>query len=309
MKIRLTLIISILLPLAGLSENRYYDKHKQRVIDQHNRDMENRDRVLNEVRGFMKEMNFRLSGTSGTRLSTPLNEKSIKGVTEITGLHEGGVILPKIYGYVNTGSLNMRSVGAASGKIVGKIKFREEVEILYQSDNVDVIGGHSSPWLLIRRTNGDEGWVYGYFISDNMPQKKDAPEDKTDWKMKIPAKGFISSKFGYRIDPITKRRKSFHKGIDIAAPKGTPVYAAAEGTVHTAKYVRYGYGNLIIIKHKNNLATYYGHLSKIIAQKGLKIRKGQLIGKVGSTGRSTGPHLHFEVRKGKKPLNPAGFIR
>ncbi len=309
MKQCIAVIILFILPFAAQSENRFYGDHKQRVIDQHNQDLANRDRVLNEVRGFMKEMNQRVSRTSSLKLSTPLDEKSIEGVQEITGLHEGGVILPRIYGYVNTESLNIRTDGSSAGKVIGRLKFREKVEILYQSEKIDDISGHKSPWLLVKLDNGNEGWAFGYFISENRPIEKDRPADKTDWRMKMPAKGFISSNYGYRIDPITKKRKSFHKGIDIAAPKGTPVYAAAEGTVNLAKYVTYGYGNLIILKHKDSLATYYGHLSSILVRPGASIKKGQLIGKVGSTGRSTGPHLHFEVRKGEKTLNPADFVR
>ncbi len=269
----------------------------------------NHARVLRQVKGFMKEVNLGISGASKVRLSSPMKPESIRGMVEIRGLHSGGVIVPKIYGFVNTGSLNMRSLGSTSGKILGKLKFREEVEILLQSDRTEKLGGHNAPWLLVKRKNGDEGWVYGYFVSDTMPEKKDSGGDKTNWKMKVPTKGFISSKYGYRVDPITKRRGSFHKGIDIAAPKGNPVYAAAAGTVYLAKYVRYGYGNLIIIKHGESLSTYYGHLSKILVKKGQKVTRGALIGKVGSTGRSTGPHLHFEVRKGKKTLDPSVFWR
>ncbi len=279
------------------------------VSDIKEQNRKNRQRVLNQVKGFMQEVNLGISGSSKVRLSTPMKPESMRGMVEIRGLHTGGAVVPKIYGYVNTGSLNMRSRGSTRGKILGKVKFREEVEILVQSEGYDEIGGHRAPWLLIKRRNGDEGWVYGYFISDTEPVKKDSKKDKINWNIKVPTKGRISSKYGYRVHPITKRRGSFHKGIDIAAPRGTPVYAAAKGTVYLAKYVRYGYGNLIIIKHEKELSTYYGHLSKILVRKGQRVKKGSLIGKVGSTGRSTGPHLHFEIRKGKKTLDPSVFLR
>ena len=120
-----------------------------------------------------------------------------------------------------------------------------------------------------------------------------------------PAYGVISSPFGWRIHPITKRW-SFHTGIDIAAPIGSPVFAAESGIVEYAGRSR-GYGNLIVINH-GAFKTAYAHLSRIDVFVGQYVRKGQLIGRVGSTGFSTGPHLHFEVRLGKKFVNPLTYL-
>ncbi|MFA6749234.1 MAG: M23 family metallopeptidase, partial [Candidatus Riflebacteria bacterium] len=96
-------------------------------------------------------------------------------------------------------------------------------------------------------------------------------------------------------------------GIDIAAPKGTPILAATNGKVIYAGR-RSGYGNLIIVSHANGYSTRYAHCSSIIARKGQQVKAGQIIGRVGATGVATGNHLHFEVRKNGKTLNPVSFI-
>lgn len=118
--------------------------------------------------------------------------------------------------------------------------------------------------------------------------------------------GWISSPFGPRIDPLTGR-PSFHPGIDIADAKGVPIHAMAAGIV-TYAGVDGGYGMLVRIADGNGRTTYYGHTSKILVSVGQLVRKGQRIALVGSTGRSTGPHLHFEVRQNGDPVNPAPYL-
>lgn len=99
----------------------------------------------------------------------------------------------------------------------------------------------------------------------------------------------------------------FHQGLDIAAPMGTTVQAASGGTVISAGWYG-GYGNYILIDHGGGMATGYGHLSQIFVSAGQQVQKGQAIGAVGSTGMSTGPHLHFEVRMQGKPTDPAAYL-
>ena len=305
-KIYAAILISLLAVFSSQAQNRFYETHKGRVDKQRTQDREKREAVLKEVKGFIGEMNSRISSTTGLNLSIPLDENEITGVTE-NHAHYAGAIPPTIYGYVNTETLNMRSEDNLQSPVTGKLTFREEVEILYQSDKTETIDSIKSQWLLVKRNDESEGWVFGGYISDSPPAKPDSNENITDWSMRIPASGRISSRFGYRVDPITKKRGSFHKGIDIAARTGTPVYAAEKGVIEKTGYFRNGYGNLIVIKHEEELATYYAHLSEIIVRKGQSINKGTLIGRVGSTGRSTGPHLHFEVRKGGKAMNPEEF--
>ncbi|HEX4855164.1 MAG TPA: M23 family metallopeptidase, partial [Limnobacter sp.] len=114
------------------------------------------------------------------------------------------------------------------------------------------------------------------------------------------------SNFGTRIDPFTGRKAS-HEGIDFIAPTGTPILAAAAGVVIEAKW-HPEYGNLVEIEHKNQTTTRYAHASKILVKEGEIVRLGQKIALVGSTGRSTGPHLHFEVRVDGVPQNPGKFL-
>jgi len=115
-----------------------------------------------------------------------------------------------------------------------------------------------------------------------------------------------TSGFGLRIDPFTGKHRE-HTGVDLRAKYGDPVYASAPGKVIFTG-VAGGYGNLIKIAHAHGYTSYYGHLSKIYARMGAKVRRGTLIGRVGATGRVTGPHLHFEIRLNGKPLDPLQFI-
>jgi murein DD-endopeptidase MepM/ murein hydrolase activator NlpD len=118
--------------------------------------------------------------------------------------------------------------------------------------------------------------------------------------------GYYSSNYGYRIDPITGR-STFHTGVDLIAPPGTPVLAAAGGVVSTVAYVA-EYGNIVDVDHDNGLTSRYAHLSKSVVRVGDVVMKGQKIALVGNTGRTTGPHLHFEVREKGIPLNPNKFL-
>ncbi len=118
--------------------------------------------------------------------------------------------------------------------------------------------------------------------------------------------GYYSSNYGYRIDPISGR-SSFHTGVDIIASPGTPVMAAAGGVVATVAYVS-EYGNIVEVDHDNGLTSRYAHLSKSLVRVGDVVMKGQVIARVGATGRTTGPHLHFEVREKGIPLNPNKFL-
>ncbi len=119
--------------------------------------------------------------------------------------------------------------------------------------------------------------------------------------------GKINNEFGFRRNPFGGRSYEFHPGMDIDGERGDFVVAPANGTIVSAGY-KGGYGNMIEIDHGNGLTTRYGHLSKIEIENGDTITRGQLIGYVGSTGRSTGPHLHFEVRIGDRSINPRHFL-
>ncbi|MBS1723998.1 MAG: peptidoglycan DD-metalloendopeptidase family protein [Armatimonadetes bacterium] len=122
----------------------------------------------------------------------------------------------------------------------------------------------------------------------------------------LPVNGRFSSPFGYRIHPISHTRK-MHTGQDIAASSGTPIKAAGPGVVISTGW-RGGYGNTVIIDHGGGISTLYGHCSRIFAHAGQKVATGDRIAAVGSTGYSTGPHLHFEVRVNGSPVNPRKYL-
>lgn len=123
----------------------------------------------------------------------------------------------------------------------------------------------------------------------------------------VPAAEFTSG-YGTRTDPF-RGGAARHQGIDLAAPVGTPIYATADGTVSEAGYNRGGYGNLIKLNHGRGIETRYGHLSRILVSPGQRVTRGQLIGRMGSTGRSTGSHLHYEVRIDGRAVNPIPFMK
>lgn len=152
-----------------------------------------------------------------------------------------------------------------------------------------------------------------YLPQKKVPQKQPTPEEKFEKEIKknetliAPTQGKKTSKYGNRENPVTKKY-AFHKGIDIAAPKGTQVVASASGKVVTSQYMKNGYGNCIIIEHDNTVKTLYAHLDARIVKVGDMVTQGQKIGTVGATGRATGPHLHYEVYKGNKHINPEELV-
>jgi len=117
----------------------------------------------------------------------------------------------------------------------------------------------------------------------------------------------IASGFGYRIDPVYKTTK-FHAGLDFAAPQGTQIYATADGIVITAGNTGNGYGNHVVINHSYGYETLYGHMVRVKVRNGQSVKRGEVIGWVGSTGKSTGPHLHYEVHKNKQKIDPIYFF-
>ncbi|MGQ0569551.1 MAG: murein hydrolase activator EnvC family protein [Armatimonadota bacterium] len=118
----------------------------------------------------------------------------------------------------------------------------------------------------------------------------------------LPLRGVMTSRFGFRVHPIFSRRH-FHTGVDISARFHAPVRAASDGTVLFAGWYG-GYGKLVVLDHGQGLSTLYGHLSTILVRPGQRITRNQVVGRVGSTGYSTGPHLHYEVRQNGRPVDP-----
>jgi murein DD-endopeptidase MepM/ murein hydrolase activator NlpD len=118
----------------------------------------------------------------------------------------------------------------------------------------------------------------------------------------------FTSGYGVRSDPF-RGRAAMHAGIDLAGPIGTPIYATADATVGRSEYNSGGYGNLVELEHGHGIQTRYGHLSKSLVSAGQRVKRGDMIGLMGSTGRSTGSHLHYEVRIDGKAVNPVPFLQ
>ncbi|MDX2084729.1 MAG: M23 family metallopeptidase [Candidatus Melainabacteria bacterium] len=121
-----------------------------------------------------------------------------------------------------------------------------------------------------------------------------------------PTHGKMTSPFGWRTHPVTQKHQ-FHAGIDIAASTGDPIYVTQDGTVVFSGPYK-GYGNVMVVQHAPNLFTLYGHCSQNLVQPGQWVARGQVIGLVGSTGLSTGPHLHFEVHQNRQYVNPLAYL-
>ena len=121
-----------------------------------------------------------------------------------------------------------------------------------------------------------------------------------------PTHGRLTSRFGYRLSPFGRGRQ-FHAGIDLGAARGTPICATAKGTVQFAGY-QSGYGYVVYINHGYGYTTVYAHMSKLGTRAGKTVGKGEVIGYVGNSGWSTGPHLHYEVRVNGKPVNPLNYL-
>lgn len=138
-------------------------------------------------------------------------------------------------------------------------------------------------------------------------KKKNAPKKAASRSYRWPVMGRINSPFGWRRHPIT-RRSDFHTGIDIKAGRGTSIRSARAGKVAYSGWMG-GYGKVIVVEHADGQSTLYAHCSTLLVPKGSSVTQGQNIAQVGTTGRSTGPHLHFEVRNGNSPVNPLKYLK
>ncbi len=152
----------------------------------------------------------------------------------------------------------------------------------------------------------DDGRVSPVSPSGLLPQLTPGEADPDRPTFTAPLVGRISSPFGMREDPFNDQLR-MHNGIDLAVPVGTRVHAMADGEVVFAGK-KSGYGNVVIIDHGKDMRSVYGHLSEINVEVGDSVRRGRSIAHSGNTGRSTGPHLHFEIRLGGKPVNPATLV-
>jgi murein DD-endopeptidase MepM/ murein hydrolase activator NlpD len=184
-------------------------------------------------------------------------------------------------------------------------------------DRYEKVKGYKNSDLIIETEKKMDNILGKLYVqSKSFDEVFDLAKNKERMLVSIPAIQPVSNKdlrrigsyFGTRMDPFYKVRK-FHEGMDFSAPIGTEVYATGNGTIEMAGHDDGGgYGNEIIIDHGYSYKTVYAHLSRIFVKPGQKILRGQIIGYVGNTGKSTSPHLHYEVRKNGVPINPIYFF-
>lgn len=185
---------------------------------------------------------------------------------------------------------------------------QEENRKALQQDNESLLADKSELEELKRELEKEEEELEAKLEEIAMQNSIEVPEGAiiSSGSWPVPGRTRISSPYGYRIHPILNTKK-LHKGIDIPAPKGTPAVAIDNGTVIFSG-VQSGYGNTLMIKHDDGKVTLYAHNDKLLASVGERVKKGQVVTKIGSTGRSTGPHLHFEVRINGKTTDPMKYI-
>ncbi|MBM9590398.1 peptidoglycan DD-metalloendopeptidase family protein [Leptospira sp. 201903075] len=212
--------------------------------------------------------------------------------------------------FVRSTSLRMRDEPNDYGSVVTTIPGDEKIKIIDTKKEIETIGGVRSKWLYVSWNDEWEGWVFGGFVSKDRGPLVDSDDISKYFQIPVDNDRYVSSNFGTRVDPVTGKVGAFHSGIDLPANIGTPIKAVSDGKVWRTTTTSSGYGMLTILSHKNNIFTYYAHQNERQVKEGDTVRSGDIIGQVGNTGKSTGPHLHFEVRKGpdQQALDPDAYL-
>ena len=216
---------------------------------------------------------------------------SVNGVTNATRMATGAYL----------------KVPALSGIIYEVSRDGETLESIVKSENK--LKKVSLDLEVLEEVNGvkaNEALSVGqtlFLVGDKLSNDERAAISGTSFKKPLRNTYYISSPFGWRANPFNASKRSYHNGLDLACPTGTPIYATAAGTVVTAGYTNV-YGNYVVIKHSSGYKSLYGHMSSIGVKSGQYVDQGTVIGKVGSTGQSTGPHLHFTIYKNDKAISP-----
>ncbi len=212
--------------------------------------------------------------------------------------------------YVRSVSLRMRDEPNDFGTVITSIPGDERVKIIDVKPEIETLAGVRSKWIYISWEDTWEGWIFGGFVSKDKGPLVENDDISKYFQMPVDNDRYVSSAFGTRVDPVTGKVGAFHSGIDLPANIGTPIRAVNDGKVWKTITTSGGYGVLTILSHKNNIYTYYAHQNQRKVSEGEVVKSGDVIGEVGNTGKSTGPHLHFEVRKGpsQQALDPSAFL-
>ncbi len=262
------------------------------------------------------------------RLSAPLPELTIEADTPVTRAQEPGTNTPQAA--AEAAAADPAQVDLLARKL-GELKVRMQQLDLLSEQLADLAGvppesyqfghrdGQGGPLIELEPLSLSDLQHMVNVFEQELDARSDhlavlearlfdlvAAHELTPSRMPVDGYRYRSSSYGPRFDPITKRR-SFHEGIDFAAPQGTPILAAAGGVVRDARRFR-GYGNMVEIDHGDGLVTRYAHAARLLVKPGQVVARGQEIATVGSTGRSTGPHLHFEVLVAGQPADPRLYL-
>lgn len=245
----------------------------------------------------------RAAGAEGWVFSAFLKKPNLETFDDPAALKPGLSL------YVKSALLRVRDEPSDEGTVITSIPHQRRVRIIEVMDEVQSVGRVQSKWVKVEYEEF-AGWVFGGFLSRN--REAYLEDDDIDFQFIFPVDGYrrISSPFGYRPSPIggNEGRQEYHSGIDIPAPMGTPIAATADGFVILAQENAGGYGLYVMLEHKNGTRSLYGHMSQIKTTVGAKVKAGDTIGLVGSTGRSTGPHLHFELVINGQAVNPEQYM-
>ncbi len=203
----------------------------------------------------------------------------------------------RLYSNLPEHDINVDELGTG-GRVVNKLYIeadsKKSIKLIDINDN------------LTRISKEIQSELISYENLKEILKDKKTKLDATPTIVPLKDKFYISSGYGRRRDPFTNQMTK-HNGIDFATKSGTPIYATANGKVQYAKYVG-GYGYTVRINHGFGYSTIYGHMSKMKAKRNQMVERGDIVGYVGNTGRSTGPHLHYEIRKDNKATNPSNFM-
>lgn len=272
--------------------------------------------ILNDLKHDKLELDAKEAELKGKKASLEIAQKSLNNkIAELNGaVDEQNQLMEKIAGEIEITEGEISALEAEARSIDGEINKEQKRiaeakakaaaeararQILKQKEAARKAAAEASK-------KAQESASTGSSNSTSTPSYNDSSYGSGKLLWPLPSSHNITSYYGYRSHPIGGRA-NFHLGIDIAAPMGTSIHAASSGTVIHAAYTG-SYGNLMKVQHDNGLVTYYAHCSGFIASVGQRVSAKQAIARVGSTGNSTGPHLHFEVRSGGAHMNPLNFV-
>jgi murein DD-endopeptidase MepM/ murein hydrolase activator NlpD len=294
--IALVLIVTTLISLHTVNYQRirtalYPTMRKNTVLMNENREMtEDKDRLVFIIDSLTSQLHSERAVHREKLKALNVQAERIKKFAENLRIMAGFKLDPKHKQPPGLGG----PIPEEEDKNFLKVEDVESEEILSS-----FLSAESSLFKKMSKSNKDLRFLWSYF------ENKSSVIEGTPEMQPVP--GFILSGFGYRIDPFSGREE-FHKGVDIPAPTGTKIKAPAAGVVIFAGR-RGGYGKIIVIDHGNNYKTVYGHLHEFDVEVGDRVQKGDFIGEVGNTGRSTGSHLHYEVRLNDVAVNPVNYFK